>query len=469
MGAGKTTLGATLAELLGRPFVDVDAQIEASAKTSIADIFRDSGEPRFRELEEEGISGALRSPEPAVLALGGGALGSEVTRALLRARAFTILVEVDTAVAWERASASDRPLARDEGQFHALYAARLPFYEAAADARVRDLDGAVLAAAGVHVGLGALPELGSLVPGDGPVALVADPRVGGIHGAAAQLALGDRLLSTHELPAGEEAKTVAALERLWSELRLDRKGTLVALGGGCTTDAAGFAAATYLRGIAWVPVPTSLVGQVDAGIGGKTALDLAGGKNLVGAFHWPARVVIDPALLETLPHVERAEGRTEVVKTGLLAGEPLWELPEPELVRRCAAVKAAYCIRDPLDRGPRAALNLGHTFAHALEAAGGYTELTHGRAVGLGLHAALRLSIEHAGLDPSVLRTLEEALPLEPARVDRERAWEALHRDKKVESGRVRLVLLEAPARPVIGVELPDEAVRAALEGLIAG
>jgi shikimate kinase/3-dehydroquinate synthase len=469
MGAGKTTLGAALAELLGRAFVDVDAEIEARANTSIADMFRDSGEARFRAVEQETIREALRAPEPAVLALGGGALGSEATRALLRARAFTVLVEVDASVAWERASVSDRPLARDEAQFHALYAERLPVYEATADARARDLDGAVLAAAGVHVGLGALDELGSVVPGDGAVALVADPRVGGIHGAAAQLALGDRLVSTHELPAGEEAKTVAALERLWSELRLDRRGTLVALGGGCTTDAAGFAAATYLRGIAWVPVPTSLVGQVDAGIGGKTALDLPGGKNLVGAFHWPARVVIDPALLETLPHVERAEGRAEVVKTGLLAGEPLWELPEPELVRRCAAVKSSYCIRDPLDRGPRAALNLGHTFAHALEAAGGYTELTHGRAVGLGLHAALRLSVEHAGLDPAVLRTLEEALPLEPARVDLARAWAALHRDKKAESGRVRLVLLEAPGRPVTGVELPDEAVRAALDGLIAG
>ncbi|MGZ4395685.1 MAG: iron-containing alcohol dehydrogenase, partial [Gaiellaceae bacterium] len=417
----------------------------------------------------EGIREALRSPEPAVLALGGGALGSAATRVVLRRRAFTVLVEVDPSVAWERASATGRPLAREEGQFHSLFAERLPVYEAAADARARDIDGIVLAAAGVHVGLGALDELGSLVPGDGPVALVADPRVGGIHGAAAQLALGDRLVSTHELPAGEEAKTVAALERLWSELRLDRKGTLVALGGGCTTDAAGFAAATYLRGIPWVPVPTSLVGQVDAGIGGKTALDLSGGKNLVGAFHWPARVVIDPALLETLPHVERAEGRAEVVKTGLLAGEPLWELPEPELVRRCAAVKAAYCIRDPLDRGPRAALNLGHTFAHALEAAGGYSELTHGRAVGLGLHAALRLSVEHAGLDLSALRTLEEALPLEPARVDRDRAWTALRRDKKVESGRVRLVLLEAPGRPLTGVELPEDAVRAALDGLIAG
>src|SRR5438128_7882972 len=124
----------------------------------------------------------------------------------------------------------------------------------------------------------------------------------------AQLALGPRLAETHELPPGEEAKTLTALDRLWQELRLDRSGTIVALGGGCTTDAAGFAAATYLRGIAWTPVPTSLVAQVDAAIGGKTAINVSAGKNLVGAFHWPARVVIDPALLATLPASERREG-----------------------------------------------------------------------------------------------------------------------------------------------------------------
>ena len=169
---------------------------------------------------------------------------------------------------------------------------------------------------------------------------------------------------------------------------------MVALGGGSTTDAAGFVAATYLRGVDWVAVPTTLVGQVDAAIGGKTAVDIPEGKNLVGAFHWPQRTVIDPGLLETLPPRERRNGLAEVVKTGLLAGEPLWELAEPELVRRCAAFKAAVCVRDPREHGPRAVLNLGHTFAHALEAAS-RSSLPHGDAVALGLLAALRLS----GLD----------------------------------------------------------------------
>src|SRR5206468_12581222 len=141
----------------------------------------------------------------------------------------------------------------------------------------------------------------------------------------------------------------------------------------------------------WIAVRSTLVGQVDAAIGGKVGIDLPEGKNLAGAFHWPAATVIDTALLETLPDEELRNGLAEVVKTGLLAGEPLWELERDEQVRRCAAFKAAVCLADPLDRGVRAQLNLGHTFAHALEAGSGY-RLPHGRAVALGLLAALRLS-----------------------------------------------------------------------------
>jgi 3-dehydroquinate synthetase len=341
-----------------------------------------------------------------------------------------------------------------------LFEERRQLYADVADVVARDVHDVVLAVAGVHVERGALQRLAELVPGDGPVALVSDPNVAGIHGMDAQLALGNRLAEMHELPPGEEAKTLAALERLWQELRLDRSGTIVALGGGCTTDAAGFAAATYLRGIAWTPVPTSLVAQVDAAIGGKTAIDLPQGKNLVGALHWPVRTIVDPALLETLPEPQRLEGMAEVVKTGLLADESLWELPDDELVRRCAAFKAAVCLRDPHERGERAILNLGHTFAHALEAAAGYEGLTHGRAVALGLLAALRLS----GRDT---RVVEEVLRPEAARVDRERAWQAMKRDKKARGGEPRFVLLGEDG-PVSGVVVPEEDARRELDRLIA-
>ena len=216
----------------------------------------------------------------------------------------------------------------------------------------------------------------------------------------------------------------------------------------------------YLRGIAWVPVPTSLVAQVDAAIGGKTAIDLPQGKNLVGAFHWPERTVVDPALLRTLPEAQRLEGMAEVVKTGLLAGEPLWGLADPELVRRCAAFKAAICLRDPHDRGERAVLNLGHTFAHALEAGARYGGVTHGQAVALGLVAALRLS----GRDPA---PVEELLRPRPVRVDRELAWQAMGRDKKAVDGELRLVLL-ADDGPRWNVPVPADAVRRELDALIA-
>jgi 3-dehydroquinate synthetase len=178
--------------------------------------------------------------------------------------------------------------------------------------------------------------------------------------------------------------------------------------------------------------------------------------------------VIDPALLETLPDSERRAGLAEVVKTGLLAGERVWELPDAELVLRCALFKTAVCLRDPEDRAERAVLNLGHTFAHALEAAAGYEGLTHGEAVALGLRAALGLSVEHLGLDPAVAEDADRTLEPRPVRIDFDRAWAALGRDKKAEGGRARLVLLEAPGKPVHGVELPDEDVRQALAGLLA-
>ncbi len=458
MGAGKSTLGAALAEKLGRPFVDIDREIER--EEPIARIFETGGEAAFRLRESKHARDALASTSPAVIALGGGAVGTDQIRTALRRRALTVLVEIDAEEAWRRVG-GERPLAQDEAAFRTLYEQRRPLYDDTADARTTDLDGAVLAAGGVHVELGALERLGELVPGEGRVEIVSDARVAGIHGMDVQLALGARAQAVHELAPGEQAKTVESLEALWHALRLERGDMLVALGGGCTTDVAGFAAASYFRGIDWVAVPTTLVGQVDAAIGGKTAIDLPGAKNIVGAFHWPVRTVVDPATLETLPENELANGRAEVVKTGLLAGEPIWELPLEEQVRKAAAFKTAVCLRDPNDRGERAQLNLGHTFAHALEAAAGF-ELPHGRAVALGLLAALRLS----GLDTEAV---EATLHPERVRVDRDAAWAALARDKKAVAGTPRLVLLEAPGKPRIGVEVPPAEVRAALDELIAG
>jgi shikimate kinase/3-dehydroquinate synthase len=453
MGVGKTTLGAEVAERLGRRLVDLDREVERSTRQTIPELFEERGEAEFRVLEAEATIATLRNERPAVLALGGGAVETPRIRRALHEHALTVHVEVDPETAWARSREGDRPLARDEKTFRSLYDRRLPLYRECADVTASEAEEVVLAAAGIVTGEGSVARLGELVPSR-ELELLADATVLGLHGPPLEAPV-------HALRAGEEAKSLGAVERIWRELLLDRGGAIVAFGGGCTTDAAGFAAALYLRGIPWAAVPTTLVGQVDAAIGGKTAVNLPEGKNLVGAFHWPERTVIDPALLATLPETERRAGMAEVVKTGLLAGEPLWELPDAELVRRCAAYKAAICMRDPYEDGERAVLNLGHTFAHALEAAGGFSRVSHGEAVALGLLAALRLS----GLDTA---PVEEALAPKPVRVNRDAAWAALARDKKARDGKPRLVLLEAPGRPVTGVERTEDEIRAALDELIA-
>ena len=295
----------------------------------------------------------------------------------------------------------------------------------------------MLAAAGVHVERGALQRLGELVPGDGPVALVSDPHVAGIHGM--RRAARARLAPRRDARAaagrgGEDARRVSTASG--RTCASTAAGTIVALGGGCTTDAAGFAAATYLRGIPWVPVPTSLVAQVDAAIGGKTAIDLPQGKNLVGAFHWPARTVIDPALLETLPEPQRLEGMAEVVKTGLLAGEPLWELPDDELVRRCAAFKAAVCLRDP--RGARASGRCSTSATRSRTRSRPPPATKGSRTAAPSRSASSPRCASPAATRPSS----RSCSSPQPVRVDRDRAWEALLRDKKTRGGELRLVLL---------------------------
>jgi shikimate kinase/3-dehydroquinate synthase len=451
MGAGKTTLAEEVAARIGRRAVDADQLLEGRAQISIGAFFAQRGETEFRVAEASLARETFRQSPPAVVALGGGAVKTPEVQSTLRERALTVLVDVDVDTAWERARETDRPLAQDEDVFRRLYCERQPLYREVADAVADDADGVILAAAGIHHELGSLELLGDLVPGDGPVALVADSKVMGIHGPRAQEALRGRLVARFEVAPGEQAKSPYWVLQLCNDLRLDRGGTIVALGGGALTDLAGFTAAIYLRGIPWVAVPTTLVGQVDAAIGGKTAIDIPQGKNLVGAFHWPARVVIDETLLGTLPERERRQGEAERIKTELLAGRPLD-------VRATAAYKAALCLRDPHDRDVRQWLNLGHTFAHALEAAADF-DLPHGEAVALGLLAALRLS----GRDT---KPVVDVLDPRPVRVDRERAWAALQRDKKRTGDAINLVLLGADG-PYVEARPADE-VRAALDRLIA-
>ncbi|HEU5065729.1 MAG TPA: bifunctional shikimate kinase/3-dehydroquinate synthase [Gaiellaceae bacterium] len=440
MGAGKSRVGRELARLTHRPFVDTDREIE-KRHGPIGELF-ERGEPEFRLIEEQVVAEALAGPT-AVIALGGGAVLSDATRKRLRRSAFVAWVTVDVDTAWSRVRKSGRPLARDREEFGHLFDLRADFYDLLAQGTGQDAESLLLES--LHF------IFSSEIACD--AAVIADERVAQLHELPV---VGGAKVTTHVLPAGEGAKTLAVVERLWNEVEIGRDGWIVGFGGGSTTDVAGFTAATYLRGVHWVAVPTTLVGMVDAAIGGKTGINTEQGKNLVGAFHFPYEVRIDPRFLVTLPPEERRAGMAEVVKTGLLAGKPLWELPEEEMIRAAAAFKSAVVLSDPYERqGRRAILNLGHTFAHALEAGSGYA-LRHGDAVALGLLAALRLS----GRPTDVV---EEVLAPEPVRVDRGRAWDALLRDKK---GALNIVLLGDDGGFV--TELPEDDVRRALDELIA-
>jgi shikimate kinase/3-dehydroquinate synthase len=437
MGAGKSTVGQELAERVARPFVDTDAEIEKRFGP-IPELF-ERGEPEFRRIEEQVVAEALAGPA-AVLALGGGAVLSAATRERLRASAFSVVLDVDVGTAWQRVRGSDRPLAQNEDDFRELYERRIVVYHEVADAVVHDADEVCLAAFGIVGG----------ILSTRPAAVIADERVLALHGSP----IDDG--SVHPIPPGEEAKTFTVVERLLNELDVGREGEIVAYGGGSTTDVAGFVAATYMRGVPWLAMPTTLTGMVDAAIGGKTGINTLDGKNLAGAFHFPEGVIIDRDVLSTLPEVERRAGMAEVVKTGLLAGREVWSLPEDEMIRACAAFKCAVVLSDPYEQDRRRILNLGHTFAHALETGSGYT-VRHGDAVALGLLGALRLSGQPTDV-------VEEVLGPKPVRADPDAAWAALKRDKK---GEGVFVLLEAPGRPVI-TTVPDKDAREALDALIA-
>lgn len=320
------------------------------------------------------------------------------------------------------------------------------------------------------------------------VCLVTEPEVHRRFGKRLLAALQRRgtAAALHLLPSGEAAKTLAAASKIYATLSragIGRDGGLLALGGGAVTDAAGFAAATYLRGIAWVSVPTTLLGQVDSGLGGKTGVNLPEGKNLVGAFHAPRAVVCDLATLDSLPLREVISGLGEAVKYGLvfdrrffdrmrrdwdrlLALDPAALAP---VVRRCAAEKLRVVAQDERETlGVRELLNFGHTVGHALEAEAGYGELRHGEAVVWGMRAALALSLMKTGLpqnDALDAGRFLASIPVPRPRVRPDRLVARMYRDKKVQDGRLRFVLLRRIGRPVV-VEVTAKEARDSLEVL---
>lgn len=523
MAAGKSAVGQRLAELLDREFLDLDALISAAHGRPPADLIRERGEARFRKTESSALSRALATRNTVVAAGGGAVLVPRNRGALVRAGCRTVWLRVSAGEAVRRVRESEdrggeRPLLpRALDDVRNLLAAREAAYAEAATDRV-DTDGltpeqvaaAVAGIAGepgamarpadraaapgavvlsggpeghgpVVVGSGLLDRFARL-PGfpesvTGPVFLTGDPLAMTLFSGRVRQSLRAAGLEAviHVLPAGERAKTTASLRRLWEAMAasgLGRGGVVISLGGGASSDVAGFAASTFMRGVRVVHLPTTLLAQVDAAIGGKTAVNLPQGKNLAGSFHFPSLVVADVGVCRTLPRALVAEGMVELVKTLLVTQAPVQELRAAVaamagrsgvadgsefagLVARSVQAKLDVTRADPTDQGARMTLNLGHTFGHAIEAEAGYGRVRHGLAVGAGLLAAARLS-ERTGRLPEPLaagvselvRGLLALFPSESRKtlhaVKPVRTLEHLAYDKKKVGSEIVYVLLEA-------------------------
>ncbi len=335
-------------------------------------------------------------------------------------------------------------------------------------------------------GLLGRPELIAEHAGAAKLLVVTDEVVGPLWMPALERGLAGRAFETCILPGGEAQKTLGNVAIIIDALvaaRLNRDGMVLALGGGVVGDIAGFAAASYQRGIAIVQLPTTLLAQVDSSVGGKTGVNHPGGKNLIGAFHQPAAVITDTDTLSTLPDRQLRAGLTEIVKAALVgdAGFFIWleanlarvlshdAAALEEAIRRACEIKAGIVASDEREQGRRALLNLGHTFGHAIEAGAGFGQVLHGEAVAAGLVLAAELSARTGRLPGEDARRIREllaaaGLPVDPPRLGRARMLDLMSMDKKVKGGKLRLVLLDGIGMAVVTSDYPRQALETLLE-----
>jgi 3-dehydroquinate synthase len=527
MGAGKSAVGAALAGRLRRAFHDLDAVVEERAGQPIPAIFAAHGEPHFRALEREAIDALAASG--AVVALGGGAVAQPGARerlaksgriVWLRASPETLLARIGDGAGRPLLAGLDA--AGRRRKLMELLTAREPHYAAAdlavetdgraidalADELAARLGGAlgraerkVDVALGdrsytVRIGWDTLPALGERVAGLGSrrAIVVTVPPVDRRYGAAALRSLRAAGLAASRIvvPDGDRTKNLGQVAKLYEaclDAGADRGTVLVALGGGMVGDLTGFVAATLLRGLPFVQVPTTLLAMIDSSVGGKTGVNLRRGKNLVGAFHQPREVHVDASVLRSLPKRVLAAGMAEVIKHGAIRDAALFELLERDLERvlaledpeltlavldQAVAVKAVVVALDEREQGVRMHLNFGHTLGHAVEALRGYRGVLHGEAVAMGMVFAARRS-EELGTAPEGtsqrLRALLEraALPTELPDFPRRAYLSALRVDKKKQDARIRFVVLRgigaADTLPLRPEEILPAAVRKGRKG----
>jgi shikimate kinase/3-dehydroquinate synthase len=521
MGSGKTTVGRHLAEEMRRPFVDLDDEIAAEAGHSVAEIFAGEGEAGFRERESASLRRTLERDDVVIAAGGGAPLREENWRQMRSGNCVVALLTEPAELVRRLNGSSGRPLLQQDAP--SAIAALLPQRQGryrAADLLVRT-DGNTPAEVANHIrdqlpsgGLQRIPvevpgaehevtigsHLTSLAPAallrldvSGTVVVISDQQVAQRHAAPLTEALASAGVHStlHLVPAGEPAKELSVLAGIYDALgkaQVDRQGALIALGGGTVGDVAGFAAATWMRGIRYLQVPTTLLAMVDSSIGGKTGINLPAGKNLAGAVHQPSAIFCDLDYLATLPDEEYRTALAEVIKAAVIAERAFFDWlsvnlagvmrREPAVMReaiaRAISIKAAVVTRDPYESGERAILNYGHTVAHAIERAAGYGRVPHGDAVAWGMTVAARLSVMTESCSPSAAESQDAMLraggllATRPA-VRRADLLEGMRHDKKSRDGAPRWVLLREIGQVAYGRQVDVALVEAALAEVIGG